>query len=66
MTTIEQKKSEAFCSGLIPELFHPITHQHEIVHPDPYDVDVIHKPAREQFELLLQRVGSPTPGESYW
>jgi len=54
--TIEQQKMEAFRSGLIPELFHPITHQHEIVHPDPYDVDVIHKHAREQFELLLQRV----------
>jgi tRNA A37 threonylcarbamoyladenosine biosynthesis protein TsaE len=54
--TLQQQKSEAFCSRLLPELFHPITHQHEIVHPDFYDVEVIHKSAREHFERLIRRV----------
>lgn len=58
MTLIEQKQFEAFTSELLPDLFQSITHQHEIVHADPYDVEVIHKEARETFESLIRRVGS--------
>ena len=58
MTPIEKKQFEAFTSGLLPELFQSITHQHEIIYADPYDVDVIHKEAREQLESLIRRVSS--------
>ena len=58
MTPIEKKQFEAFTSGLLPELFQSITHQHEIIYADPSDVDVIHKEAREQLESLIRRVSS--------
>ena len=56
-TALQRQKWEAFRSGLLPELFHPIVNQNEIVHPDLNDVEAIHKGARAQFELLIQRVG---------
>jgi energy-coupling factor transporter ATP-binding protein EcfA2 len=62
MTLLEARKLKALLSGLSPELFHGVTHQHEIARPDPYDVEIIHREAREQFESLLRRVSNSETG----
>jgi hypothetical protein len=62
MTLLEARKLKALLSGLSPELFHAVTHQHEIARPDPYDVEIIHREARAQFESLLRRVSNSETG----
>lgn len=51
----------AFCSPQGPEIFHSVTHHHEIWKEDPYDVEIIHREAREQLKRLLNRAITP-PG----
>lgn len=55
---------EAFCSHQGLDIFHPVTHQHQIWQPDPYDVDTIHAEARSAYERLLNRVDSNTSSDS--
>jgi len=54
----------AFDSPDAPEVFHAISHQHEIWLPDPFDVHEIHAPAREVFARTLERTSTP-PGLPY-
>lgn len=61
--TTEQQLTE-FCSQRSLDIFHPITHQHQIWHPDPYDVETIHRPARVAYERLLNRIDSSASDES--
>ena len=53
-----------FCSHRGLDVFHPVTHQHQIWQPDPYDVETIHAEARFAYERLLSRVDSNTPSDS--
>jgi DNA helicase HerA-like ATPase len=60
MTTLEKKQLDAFAStDLLPELFHAVTHNHEILRAEPYDVESIHAEAREVFANQLARVSGP-------
>jgi DNA helicase HerA-like ATPase/energy-coupling factor transporter ATP-binding protein EcfA2 len=43
------------------EVFHSVQHRHEIWRPDPFDVDSVHRDAREAYERLLSRAATP-PG----
>ncbi|MBF2002686.1 MAG: DUF853 family protein [Synechococcales cyanobacterium M58_A2018_015] len=51
---------EAFCSHQALDVFHAVTHQHQIWQPDLYDVETIHPEARAAYDRLLNRVGSST------
>ena len=54
----------AFCSHQGLDVFHPVTHQHQVWQPDPYDVETIHEAARSAYERLLNRVTSPMASDS--
>ena len=52
----------AFCSPHGPEIFHSITHRHQIWKEDPYDVDSIQRQARDVFERYVNRAcAQPVP-----
>jgi hypothetical protein len=51
----------AFCSERGPDVFHSVSHRHEIWREDPYDVETIHGEARAAFERLVDRATTP-PG----
>lgn len=55
---------ELFCSQRGLDVFHPVTHQHQIWHPDPYDVETIHGKARDTYERLSNRVGRDVSSDS--
>ncbi|MGH9759603.1 MAG: AAA family ATPase, partial [Blastocatellia bacterium] len=59
MTKTTDPRLEVFCSSQLPELFHSVTHQHEIDRPDPFDIESIHQEARAQFGLMLHRASAP-------
>jgi len=46
---------EAFLSGKLPHIFHPIQHRQEIWKRDPFDVETVHAQAREAFERLIEQ-----------
>lgn len=46
---------EAFLSGKLPHIFHPIQHRQEIWKRDPFDVETVHAQAREAFERLIDQ-----------
>ncbi|MBV9123485.1 MAG: DUF853 family protein [Planctomycetes bacterium] len=52
----------AFCSPAGPEIFHSVAYTHEIWRQDPFDVEIIHAEAREQFQRLVNR--ATTPGQT--
>ena len=54
----------AFCSLKGLDVFHPVTHQHQIWQPDLYDVETIHPKARFAYERLLNRFDNGTPSDS--
>lgn len=54
----------AFCSHQGLDVFHPVTHQHQIWQPDLYDVDTIHPEARSTYERLLNRADSSAASDS--
>lgn len=54
----------AFCSHQGLEIFHAVTHQNQIWHSDPYDVEAIHQPARSVYERLVNRVDSSVASDS--
>ena len=47
---------DAFCSRLVPELFHGVAHTHDVWRHDPFDVQAIHLHARRIFERQVERV----------
>lgn len=57
----DDPRVRAFCSSAAPDLFHSITHHHDIWMPDPYDVEAIHAEARSLFQRLVSRATTP-PG----
>jgi hypothetical protein len=52
---------EVFCSGAEPELFHSIVRPQQVWTRDPFDVEDIHREARDTFQRLLQRAGAVPP-----
>ena len=54
----------AFCSHQGLDVFHAVTHQHQIWQPDLYDVDTIHPEARSAYERLLNRVDRSAASDS--
>jgi len=60
--TDQDKRLNAFCTPHGPEIFHSITHRHQIWKEDPYDVDSIQQTARDTFERYVNRAcAQPTP-----
>ncbi|MBF2035154.1 MAG: DUF87 domain-containing protein [Leptolyngbyaceae cyanobacterium T60_A2020_046] len=62
MTT--DPRFDTFCSHQGLDVFHAVTHQHQIWQPDLYDVDTIHLEARSAYERLLNRVDSSAASDS--
>lgn len=62
MTT--DPRFDAFCSHQGLDVFHAVTHQHQIWQPDLYDVDTIHPEARSAYERLLNRTDSSAASDS--
>ncbi|PZU96090.1 MAG: AAA family ATPase [Leptolyngbya sp.] len=62
MTT--DPRFDAFCSHQGLDVFHAVTHQHQIWQPDLYDVDTIHPEARLAYEQLLNRADSSAASDS--
>ena len=62
MTT--DPRFDAFCSHQGLDIFHAVTHQHQIWQPDLYDVDTIHLEARSAYERLLNRADSSITSDS--
>lgn len=62
MTT--DPRFDAFCSHQGLDVFHAVTHQHQIWQPDLYDVDTIHPEARSAYERLLNRADSSAASDS--
>ncbi|NEP62092.1 MAG: ATP-binding protein [Symploca sp. SIO2G7] len=58
------RRFELFCSQQSLDVFHPVIHQHQIWHPDPYDVETIHQPARDTYERLGNRIGQDIASDS--
>ncbi len=54
-------RTAAFCSTVLPDLFHAVAHHQQIWRRDPYDVESIHAEARNGFERMLHRATTP-PG----
>jgi len=52
---------QAFCSMQGFDVFHSVSHHHDIWKQDPYDVENVHAEARRSFEQLLQTAVTP-PG----
>ncbi len=50
----------AFCSTRYPELFHTVAYANDIWKHDPFDVESIHKNARERFGRIVGRVLEPS------
>ena len=50
----------AFCSPYYPELFHACAYANDIWKHDPFDVESIHKNAREKFQRIVGRVLEPS------
>ena len=57
----EDARALAFCRADGPEIFHSVSHRHEIWRQDPYDVETIHEGVRTIFQRLLNRATTP-PG----
>jgi hypothetical protein len=51
----------AFIASDGPEVFSAVVHANQIWEPDPFDVDTIHREAREAFGRLLNRAAGPEP-----
>ena len=50
----------AFCSTRYPELFHAVAYANDIWKHDPFDVESIHRNAREKFRRIVERVLEPS------
>ncbi len=54
------RRVAAFCSARHPELFHAFAYATDIWKHDPFDVESIHRGAREKFERIVSRVREPS------
>ncbi len=62
MNDLRDPRLKVFCSPLIPEAFHAVTHANEIYEFDPFDVEAIHRSARVAFsELVARATANPRP-----
>ncbi|EYF00114.1 AAA family ATPase [Chondromyces apiculatus] len=52
---------DVFLSNTKKEIFHSIEHRHQIWRENPFDVESVHKEAREEFQHLLTQATTP-PG----
>lgn len=50
----------AFCSPDLPDPFHAIAYASQVWQPDPFDVDSIHRSAREVLRGIVGRVARPS------
>lgn len=57
-------RAVAYCNGQYKETFNSVVAGSLIWIPDPYDVEIIHQDAREQFRKLLNRASTPQMQES--
>ena len=55
---------QAFLAPSAEDVFHSVSHRHQIWKKDPYDIETIHAEARGVFEELLNTATTP-PGISY-
>ena len=53
--TPEDPRLEAFCSRLLPELFHGVEHTADVWRRDPFDVPGIHANARSVFSRIVEQ-----------
>jgi hypothetical protein len=61
MPVSASQRLDVFCSGAEPELFHSIVRPQQVWTRDPFDVEDIHREARETFQRLLHRAGAVPP-----
>jgi len=54
------RRVAAFCSPRFPELFHAFAYANDIWKPDAFDVESIHRDAREKFQRIVSRVLEPS------
>jgi hypothetical protein len=54
------RRVDAFCSPRYPELFHACAYANDIWKQDPFDVESIHRTAREKFQRIVGRVLEPS------
>src|ERR1700677_2627460 len=54
------RRVAAFCSTRYPELFHTVAYANDIWKHDPFDVESIHRGAREKFQRIVGRVLEPS------
>ena len=54
------RRVTAFCSPRFPELFHAFAYANDIWKHDPFDVESIHRDAREKFQRIVGRVLEPS------
>ena len=50
----------AFCSSHYPDLFHAFAYANDIWKDDPFDVESIHRNARQKFQRIVSRVLEPS------
>ena len=50
----------AFCSPDLPELFHAFAYASDVWKPDPFDVESIHRGARDVLRRIVGRVLEPS------
>ncbi len=50
----------AFCSARYPELFYAFANANDVWKHDPFDVEAIHRGAREKFQRIVGRVLEPS------
>ncbi|WP_006786403.1 ATP-binding protein [Thiorhodospira sibirica] len=55
---------QALQSAQASDLFHGVTHHHQVWLPDPFDIDLIHQQARDVYTQLLHRASSPNGADS--
>ncbi|RUL86823.1 helicase HerA-like domain-containing protein [Tautonia sociabilis] len=54
----------AFCSGVLPGLFHAVAYRNDVFRPDPFDVESIHAEARDRFRDLVGHASDPSRGST--
>jgi energy-coupling factor transporter ATP-binding protein EcfA2 len=54
------RRTAAFCSPRFPELFHAFAYANDIWKHDAFDVESIHRDAREKFQRIVGRVLEPS------
>ena len=53
------ERTAVFCSARYPELFHACAYANDVWKHDPFDVEAIHRGAREKFRRIVGRILEP-------